>query len=137
MMLRRLSKFCTTCVFLAMGLVLPGCAQPRPEPASAATEAGLLSQIRAEIGDAPCESDQQCKALAVGEKDCGGPEYWLAWSTARGNAKVLQAKTSELAALQRRRNEASGARSNCRYMGDPGSMCMASRCVLKTPNTAN
>lgn len=120
-----------------MGLVLPGCAQPPPEAPSAVTEAALLKQIRAEIGDAPCESDLQCKTLAIGEKDCGGPEYWLAWSTARGDAKVLQAKSLELAALQRRRNEASGARSNCRYMPDPGSMCPASRCVLKTPSNAN
>jgi hypothetical protein len=134
MMLRLIVKFCTVIVLLATGLVIPACAQPLPEPA---TEAQLSGAIRTEVGDAPCDSDQQCKTLAVGEKDCGGPEYWLAWSTARSNAKVLQAKSAELAALQRRRNEASGARSNCRYMPDPGAMCVAARCVLKTSNNAN
>ena len=129
-----MSKFCIVFAFLALGQALPGCAQPPPEPA---TEAKVLALIRAEVGDAMCESDQQCKTLAVGEKDCGGPEYWLAWSTALGNAKVLQAKSMELAALQRRRNEASGARSNCRYMPDPGAICQAKRCALKTSNNAN
>jgi hypothetical protein len=134
MMLRPIFKFCTAFVVLATGVVLPGCAQPLPEPA---TEAQLLGFVRTEVGDALCESDQQCKTLAVGQKDCGGPEYWLAWSTARSNAKVLQAKSAELAALQRRRNEASGTRSNCRYMPDPGAICVAARCVLKTSNNAN
>jgi hypothetical protein len=134
MIVRSLSKFCTAVVVLATGVVLPGCAQPLPEPT---TESQLLGSIRAEVGDALCESDQQCKTWAVGEKDCGGPEYWLAWSTARSNLKVLQAKSADLAALQRRRNEASGARSNCRHMPDPGAICTASRCVLKTSNNAN
>ena len=134
MILRSMSKFCTAVFFLATAVVLPGCAQSLPEPAN---EAQLVAAIRLDVGDAPCDSDQQCKTLAMGEKDCGGPEYWLAWSTTRSNAKVLQAKSTELAALQQRRNEASGARSNCRFMGDPGSMCVAKRCVLKTPNTAN
>ena len=134
MMLRRMPKFCIAFAFLALGQALPGCAQPLPEPA---TEAKVLALIRAEVGDALCESDQQCNTLAVGEKDCGGPEYWLAWSTARSNSKLLQTKSAELVVLQRRRNEASGARSNCRYMPDPGAICQAKRCVLKTSNNAN
>ena len=142
MMLRRLSKFCTVFAFLAIGLIAPGCAQQPPPAASVnvsavATEADLQKQIRAEVGDAKCAADQQCKTLAVGQKDCGGPEYWLAWSSQQSKAEALQARSAELAVLQRQRNEASGARSNCRYIPDPGAMCIASRCVLKTPNNAN
>ena len=134
MMLRRMPKFCTLFAFLAMGHTLPGCAQPPPGPA---TEAELVQLIRGEIGEAPCDSDQQCKSLAVGHKDCGGPEYWLAWSAKQSKADKLESKASELAGLQRRRNEASGARSNCRYMPDPGAVCLAQRCILKSTNNAN
>ena len=134
MILRSMSKFCTAGFFLATVLVLPSCAQPLPEPA---TEAQLVGAIRLEVGDAPCDTDQQCKTLAVGEKDCGGPEYWMAWSTIRGNAKVLEARSAELKLFQRRRNEASGARSNCRYMPDPGAICQVKRCVLNTSSIAN
>lgn len=134
MLLRRMQKFCIVFVFLALGQGLPGCAQPPPEPA---TEAKLLALIRAEVGDAQCESDQQCRTLAVGEKDCGGPEYWLAWSTKQSQGETLKARSIELAGMQRRRNEASGIRSNCRYMPDPGAVCLVKRCELKTSNNAN
>lgn len=134
MMLRRMPKFCIALGILALGQALPGCAQPLPEPA---TEAKVLALIRAEVGDALCESDQQCKTLAVGEKDCGGPEYWLAWSTKLSQGETLKARATELAGMQRRRNEASGSRSNCRFMPDPGAICVAKRCVLKTSNNAN
>ena len=134
MMLRRMLKFCTMFALLALSAALPGCAQPSPSPA---TEAQLGQMIRAEIGDAQCESDQQCRTLSFGEKDCGGPQHWLAWSISSGNAKVLEAKSAELVLLQRRRNEATGARSNCRYIPDPGAICQAKRCVLKTSNNAN
>lgn len=134
MILRRMLKFCTMFALLALSAALPGCAQPSP---SLATEAQLGQMIRAEIGDAQCESDQQCRTLAFGEKDCGGPQYWLAWSTSTGNAKMLEAKSADLVLLQRKRNEVSGARSNCRYTPDPGAICQAKRCVLKTINNAN
>ena len=134
MIVRRMPKLCIAIALALLGQALPGCAQSAPEPA---TEAKVLALIRAEVGDAQCESDQQCKTLAVGEKDCGGPEYWLAWSTARSSGKLLQAKSEELVVLQLRRNEASGVRSNCRYMPDPGATCQVKRCVLKTSNNAN
>ena len=138
MMLRRLLKFCIAFAFLAISLIAPGCAQQSSPPVTrVVTEADVQKQIRAEVSDALCASDQQCKTLAVGQKDCGGPEYWLAWSTQQSKAESLQARAAELAALQRQRNEATGTRSNCRYMPDPGAMCVVSRCVLKTSNNAN
>ena len=105
-------------------------------PAGPATEEALLARIRAEIGDARCSSDAQCRTLPIGHKACGGPQQWWAWSTTTGRADQLQAWAGELAALQQRRQEASGMASNCLYVADPGAICQAQRCVLRTTNLA-
>lgn len=113
-------------------------AQPGAMPTAEAT---LLAHIRAEVGDAPCSTDKQCRTLAVGAKACGGPEFWLPWSTtavpgAAGRAERLQAWSAELGKLQTQRQQASGMVSNCQYNADPGAVCQAQHCVLQTPQLA-
>ena len=102
-------------------------AAPAAEPAA---ETRLLEQIRAEIGRAACTDDAQCRTLPVGAKACGGPAAWWPWSEASTNGARLLAWAQELDQLQRQRIEASGMRSDCRYVPDPGAACVAQRCVL-------
>ena len=123
-------------LLLVIALALPGlgACQASHSPAAAvseATEQDLLARIRSAIGDASCTSDAQCRTLAIGEKACGGPQSWLAWSAASTAAAPLQAWASELAALARHRNQISGRVSNCQYNADPGAVCEAGRCVLR------
>lgn len=126
---------------LLAALALAGCqARPATSPPAAtgvgegvpADEAALLARIRAEIGDARCSSDAQCRTLAVGHKPCGGPQQWWAWSTANARAEPLQRWAAELAALQQQRQQAEGRVSDCRYLPDPGAVCEAQRCVPST-----
>lgn len=126
-------------LWLAGVMLMSACqAQPTapPGPAIPAAEEALLVRIRTEIGDASCSSDAQCRTLGVGHKACGGPQQWWAWSTTTGRAEQLQAWAGELATLQQRRQEASGMASNCLYMADPGAVCQARRCVLRTTSLA-
>jgi len=84
-----------------------------------------VKAITALIGDAACDSDSQCKTLAVGAKACGGPEYYLAWSTKRTDEAALrEAAKSDLTAP---RNTAAnrGGVSNCVFVSDPGAYCAA------------
>jgi hypothetical protein len=102
-------------------------AAPLPVPA---TEQQLVDRIRAEIGDAPCSSDAQCRTLPIGHKSCGGPAAWWAWSTANARAEPLQAWARQLADLQQRDQARSGLVSNCQLVADPGARCVAQRCTL-------
>ena len=106
------------------------------ESASPSDEADLLARIRGAIGEAACSSDAQCRTLPVGEKACGGPQGWLAWSVASPQAGALPGWADELAALARQRNRRSGLASNCQYLPDPGAVCQRQRCVLRTPALA-
>jgi hypothetical protein len=98
--------------------------------------ATLLSRLRAEIGAARCDNDTQCRTVAVGERACGGPEAWLAWSATDSDAARLAALSAESVTQARQRNAQSGMASNCRYNADPGAQCVAGVCRLRSPNLA-
>ena len=122
----------------ALLLLLGACqAQPAATPAPAAGgEAALLARIKAGIGEAACSADAQCRSLGLGEKPCGGPEQWWAWSTSSPQAAQLPAWAAQLTALAKQRNASSGMVGNCRYQPDPGAVCQAQRCVLAVPALA-
>jgi hypothetical protein len=125
----------------AMLLLVSGClsacqAQPVASVVAPAAEAALLARLRTEIGDARCSPDAQCRSLAIGHKACGGPQQWWAWSTATARLERLQPWADELAVLQKQRQEASGRVSNCLYVADPGAVCQAQRCVLRSSAAA-
>jgi len=115
-------------------VALASCAQTPPAPAASEPESARLGrELRELIGPAACSSDAQCRSLPVGAKACGGPAGYLAWSTQRTDAARLQALATKQADAQRRENEASGLRSNCAMVADPGAACVAGHCRLATP----
>ena len=116
---------------LLVALVSACQAQVPPAKAGADAEAALLARIRAEIGQAACASDNQCRTLGVGERACGGPAGWLAWSGDAARGQRLDGWAAELAALQRKRYQDSGMMSTCQVLPDPGARCVAKRCQLQ------
>ena len=107
-----------------------------PAQAPAPKQDDLLAQIRALIGNASCTDGSQCRTLPIGARACGGPEGYLAYSTS-------SAPEAELKALAERHKQEradfhakSGALSNCRYMPDPGAVCVAGTCQLATGKNA-
>ena len=120
---------------LGVLLVLGACqAQTGVATAAGGTEeTALLARIQAAVGEAGCSSDAQCRTLPIGEKACGGPERWMAWSTTSPKADQLPAWAAELATLARQRNQRSGMVSNCQYLPDPGAVCRAQHCVMAMP----
>ena len=121
---------------LAVLLMLGACQAQTGAATGGNDESALLARIQAAVGDANCGSDAQCRTLPIGEKACGGPERWLAWSTTSPKAGQLPAWAAELATLARQRNQRSGMLSNCQYMPDPGAACRDQHCVMLTPALA-
>ena len=117
-------------------LLMLGACQAQTGGAAAAggnEESALLARIQAAVGEATCSSDAQCRTLPIGEKACGGPERWMAWSTTSPKAGPLPGWAAELATLARLRNQRSGMASNCQYLPDPGAVCRAQHCVMVMP----
>lgn len=104
-------------------------ATPRDETA-ASTSALLWQQVLAEVADAACDAPQQCHTIAVGNKACGGPEAYLAWSSKQTSAARLEPLVSQHAAERRAENARSGSVSDCSMVMDPGATCQVKRCTL-------
>ncbi len=111
-------------------LLMHGVPAAASADASASALSALAARIDAEIGAAPCERDAQCRTLPIGERACGGPQRWLAWSTAQGDADKLQAWSQQTRQWAARRNRDSGLSSTCQYLADPGAACRQGRCEL-------
>lgn len=90
------------------------------------------AQIESAISHGVCHSDDDCSILPVGQKACGGPSSYVAYSTqnpppALVELKQLSAKSQSLA---RKANELSGIKSNCEYEAEPEAYCSQSRCKI-------
>lgn len=86
-------------------------------------------QLQAEIGAARCDVASQCKTLAVGDKACGGPERYVAFSSTASDPGRLARLAAQYADASRRDNERAGLMSTCNIVSDPGATCQAGRCV--------
>jgi hypothetical protein len=97
-----------------------------------------LRQLRERIGSAPCTDSSQCRTVAVGAKACGGPDHYLAFSTAHTRPEEVGALAQRYKEERLAANAASGELSNCRLMTDPGATCQPTgagqrACVLGVP----
>ena len=99
---------------------------PMPEKsASDGDSAALLREIVGSIGDAACTTDADCRSVGVGEKACGGPEAYLAWSITTTRPAVLAGLVSRHRTARQRDHERSGLLSTCAVVPDPGAVCRA------------
>jgi hypothetical protein len=122
---------------------VPGSAPATPAPAAApapvvaaaaaaatpAAPAGLMQQLQAEIGSAACDTNAQCKTVAIGHKACGGPEGYLAYSIKSGDGAKVARLAADYSAQRKSQNAKSGMMSTCSVALDPGATCSAGRCV--------
>lgn len=122
---------CAVALALAASACAGGPAKNAPADAGSAWRA-----LRAEIGAARCDAPVQCKTLAVGSKPCGGPQRFVAWSSASSDAARLILLAGQYADASRRENARDGLVSTCNVVPDPGATCQAGRCVLLPASTS-
>jgi len=124
---------------LARGLLVVSiltCAGIAVAAPQASDGAALEARIRALIGDAACESHEQCRTVAFGAKACGGPESYLAWSTKGTDEAALTAAAEQYAVRRRAEVSASGMVSNCALVADPGAYCAPAAAAASGVTTA-
>ena len=103
----------------------------RPQASAVPSVDESWQAVEREIGEARCDVDSQCRTVPVGNKPCGGPERWLAWSTTATDELNLQRRIDQYTVAQARLQHARRPVSNCAIVPDPGATCRASHCVLQ------
>jgi len=81
--------------------------------------AELDNQIRTMVGIARADSFDQCRLTAVGKRACGGPEYYIAYSTKVTDEKALQKLVNEYTQLRIEHINATQEMSTCEVIPEP------------------
>lgn len=125
-------------LFLLLAMTGAGGCTMAAEPASRRDDTNAVEKIKNEIGDARCHSNNQCHSLALGAKACGGPEFYLPWSSEKTSAASLQGLADRYYAERRAQISANGEISTCSMTLQPSAICgPAKQCVLQSgPNAA-
>lgn len=103
---------------------------------AAAAPGDTLAEIRALARDASCSDNGQCRSLPLGAQACGGPSDYLAYSTLRANEKQMNELGERYKAERQAAIAKSGEMSICRYLPDPGAVCVAGTCQLGAATSA-
>jgi hypothetical protein len=119
---------CTACTSVAEA---PRKASPPASSTGAGTAEALPQQIKAMIGSAACTDSSQCRTLPMGASACGGPQAYLAWSNANVSEGDIRALGERYTAQRQAQVAASGERSICRFVPDPGAQCVTGSCQLR------
>jgi hypothetical protein len=114
--------------WLALSPVL-GCAV-RSQQAAESDLADARANVR-ELAEAnqDCTEKADCAALPVGQKPCGGPWEYLAYSKNADGAEELVEAASELEKQERAYNVEFEIVSDCLFVVEPATDCVADKCV--------
>ncbi|MDY0964446.1 hypothetical protein [Massilia sp. CFBP9026] len=106
-------------------------------PASHGDSAATVAEIRRLVGAASCSSSTQCRTLPVGARPCGGPDFYLAWSSPHPDEASLLALAEHSRSQRKAEASRTGELSTCQHIPDPGAVCVAGACRLATPASAS
>ena len=112
---------------LAM-LVGTACSTAAPPP----TAPQAVVRLQAVIGDASCQSDSECRSIAAGQRACGGPDIYLAWSTRRSSVAAIERAAAGFNAASRPALPGQAA-SICVFLHDPGAYCQREANAVNAP----
>lgn len=104
---------------LTVAAMTTSCAAPKQADRQATGQVDVVALI----GDADCRTDAQCSTVGVGSKPCGGPQAYLAYSTAVTDTAVLRQAVTRQADVDRAAHRRLGIASTCSVVPDPGAVC--------------
>ena len=94
-------------------------------PAHAGTpQAHAKAALQQVIGSGACDTDDQCRTVAIGNRACGGPDAYLAWSVRQTDLAALQNAAARYNAAQVAAQPPGGRISICEFLSDPGAVCV-------------
>lgn len=92
---------------------------PAEDGSRDARMAALDNQIRSMVGIARADSIEQCRLAEVGKRACGGPEYFIAYSTKVTDADALMQLVDEYTQLRVKQIEETGEMGTCEVLPQP------------------
>jgi hypothetical protein len=130
-------KLLRVSVCLSIAFLWGACASaPEAESESAADGQSATTSLQeartaidVAIGEAGASRLEQCALVAVGQRPCGGPRQYLAYSLVQTDSAELASLVEIYDRLDRERNERQGLVSTCQVLARPEVGLEEGRCV--------
>ncbi len=90
----------------------------------------LRAEIDAMIGDRACDTDDQCHAVGLGSRACGGFDQFEVYSSKNTDPKMITEKAKAYFEATKIKNEEEGMMSICAIEIEPKTKCLANQCVI-------
>ncbi len=91
----------------------------------------LYQDILDTIGMASCNEGNQCATIAVGDKPCGGPTHYLAYSLPKTDIDGLDSLVVQFNSAEREENIRLGRISDCMIVSEPPVACVQNQCQAR------
>ena len=117
--------------FVLVLTLLSGCSfgSPRYSQADYEREADAARRdLEAAIGEARAADAGSCRMLSLGDRPCGGPAYFLAYSVTDSDSVQVATLAGRIAEIDRRANLALGLVSTCELRLAPPVELRGGRC---------
>ncbi len=121
----------------AASLVLAACngapeATTAGEPETRAERMQALdAAIRNEVGIPRATSIEQCQLIAVGKRACGGPQYYMVYSSAASDAQLLSNLVTEYTELRVKQLQETNEMGTCVVVPKPVVGLSGGLCVMR------
>lgn len=99
------------------------------QPAVCGQADDLHTEITGMISDKSCNVAGDCRALALGNKACGGPSSYEVYSVLNVNQTLLDQKAAEQRGLAEQCNIELQIASTCSVVLEPAVDCVANLCA--------
>jgi hypothetical protein len=96
----------------------------------------LLSQIQSGISRSTCNTNDDCDALPVGHRACGGPNDYLVYSKLTSDEAELKRLADAYSAQEKIRNKKENNMSICQMLTKPNVACKSNTCVKSSSFSA-
>lgn len=81
------------------------------------------------VANTECDSQSQCKVLAVGSRACGGPSQYLVYSTKHATAADVEKLADTITQQAKQFNAQNEIVSTCQHLTKPAAQCKNNQCV--------
>ena len=116
-----------------MGLT-QSCSQANSENTSSSPQ-DLYSQIQQAASTEGCTSSADCGLLPIGNKPCGGPEAYMAYSKTNSDVAALEEMGKQYEEMRRQYNKDNQMMGTCQVTPKPNVSCIRNQCVASEKNT--
>ena len=114
---------------LVVALAVSGCSLGGYSQAEYSREADAArAELESAIGLALAEDQSACRVLSLGDRPCGGPAYFLAYSVTDADTARVQTLAARTGEIDRRANRALGLVSTCELRVAPPVEIRDGRC---------